>query len=560
MKTRTYLIATAAAALLSAAPAIAQQGPTAAKSKTVTTEKIATTVKAKATVFPVSTTSLGSVVTASDTTIKTDTTVETKTTVFSLTAATPDTIPAPTDTTVKTETTVFDLSTATPDSSAVANDITTLGTTDAAEPKTKPTVASRAEKTLPAIVIQHIRPIDQRGINVFEAPKTDAVAYEGFKLTWGVAFTQQFQGLDHRNTALPKPTTPVGGTTYDANQLIQIGHGFNNANANLYLNAQLAKGIRVSLTSYLSARHHNETWVKDGYILIDDSPIAWEPLENLMQFVTVRVGHFEINYGDSHFRRTDNGNAMYNPFVGNLIMDAFTTEVGGEVYVRLGALMAMGGVTGGESRGMIAQPQKRSPSFIGKLGFDRQVMSDLRLRLTGSMYTTKHSVSNTLYSGDRAGSRYYDVLENVNSTEAANAWSGAIQPGMKDNITATVLNPFVKFHGLEYFGTIEKATGKALTETANRTWNQLSNELVYRFLPAEQVWVGARYNTASGKLAVTDPMEKVKRTQLSAGWFITPGLMGKIEYVNQKYDGFVPTDIRNGGQFKGFLVEGTVAF
>jgi len=222
--------------------------------------------------------------------------------------------------------------------------------------------------------------------------------------------------------------------------------------------------------------------------------------------------------------------------------------------------MAMGGVTGGESRGMIAQPQKRSPSFIGKLGFDRQVMRDLRLRLTGSMYTTKHSVSNTLYSGDRAGSRYYDVLENVNSTEAANAWSGAIQPGMKDNITATVLNPFVKFHGLEYFGTIEKATGKALTETANRTWNQLSNELVYRFLPAEQVWVGARYNTASGKLAVTDPMEKVKRTQLSAGWFITPGLMGKVEYVNQKYDGFLPTDIRNGGNFKGFLVEGTVAF
>jgi hypothetical protein len=123
-----------------------------------------------------------------------------------------------------------------------------------------------------------------------------------------------------------------------------------------------------------------------------------------------------------------------------------------------------------------------------------------------------------------------------------------------------VINPFVKFHGLEYFGNIETSKGKALTETADRTWNQLSNELVYRFLPAEQVWVGARYNTASGKLAVTDPKETVKRTQLSAGWFITPGLMGKIEYVNQKYDGFVPADIRNGGQFKGFLVEGTVAF
>ena len=53
-----------------------------------------------------------------------------------------------------------------------------------------------------------------------------------------------------------------------------------------------------------------------------------------MQIVTVRVGHFEINYGDAHFRRSDNGNAIYNPFVGNYIMDAFTTEIGGEVYLK----------------------------------------------------------------------------------------------------------------------------------------------------------------------------------------------------------------------------------
>ena len=53
-----------------------------------------------------------------------------------------------------------------------------------------------------------------------------------------------------------------------------------------------------------------------------------------MKYVTLRVGHFEINYGDAHFRRTDNGNAMYNPLVGNYILDAFTTEIGGEAYLR----------------------------------------------------------------------------------------------------------------------------------------------------------------------------------------------------------------------------------
>jgi len=417
-----------------------------------------------------------------------------------------------------------------------------------------PAAATRAA-TLQKITIQHIRALDQRGINVFESPKYDGTEYNGFVLAWGAAFASQFQGLDHSNTAQPKLVAGV-----DQNQLIRIGHGFNNESANLYLNAQLAKGIRVALTSYLSARHHNETWVKDGYLLVDDSPIKWEPLENLMQFVTVKAGHFEINYGDSHFRRTDNGNAMYNPFVGNLIMDAFTTEIGSEVYLRLGGLMAMGGVTGGEVRGQVTAPQKRAPSFLGKVGFDRQVSEDLRIRLTGSMYTTKHSANNTLYSGDRGGSRYFDVLENTTSSEATNAWSGEVQPGLSDKITATVINPFVKFRGLELFGNLETAKGRKSTEVADRTWNQLAGDVVYRFAPAEQLFVGARYNTVNGKFAATDPKETVNRYQASAGWFITPAILLKGEYVNQKYNNFLPTDIRNGGKFGGYMFEGVVAF
>lgn len=123
-----------------------------------------------------------------------------------------------------------------------------------------------------------------------------------------------------------------------------------------------------------------------------------------------------MNYGDAHFRRTDNGNAMYNPFVGNLIMDAFTTEIGGEVYVRMGPFMAMGGLTGGEVRGNVVRPNDRSLAFLGKLGFDRQMSDKLRLRLTGSTFQQRSAISNTLYAGDRAGSRYYYVLENSSAT------------------------------------------------------------------------------------------------------------------------------------------------
>ncbi len=406
------------------------------------------------------------------------------------------------------------------------------------------------------IELQHFRAADQRGINVFETPKSNDVPFEGVKLLWGGAFTQQFQGLTHSNTAAPKVVAGV-----DANQLITIGHGFNNAVANLNLGVQLAQGIRINVTTYASARHHQETWIKDGYFLMDASPIDNDYLNLLMHFITVRAGHFEVNYGDQHFRRSDNGNTIYNPFVGNLLMDAFTTEIGGEVYFRNeSGVLAMGGITAGEVKGQVTSPEKRAPAFLGKLGFDRQLDSTLRVRLTGSIYRTAHSANNTLYSGDRAGSRYYDVLENTASTETGQAWSGSVRPGMSDNITSMVLNPFVKIRGLEFFGNIEQATGKAASELGNRTWSQYSGEVIYRFMPREQLYVGARYNTAAGGLVGVANAVSVDRTQLAAGWFVTPALLTKIEWVTQKYNDFPANDIRNGGAFRGFMVEGAVAF
>jgi hypothetical protein len=406
------------------------------------------------------------------------------------------------------------------------------------------------------ISIQHIRPIDQRGVNVFEPPKEDTVPFKGTTLSFGAAFAQQFQALDHYNNAAPKMVNGV-----DQNKLIQIGHGFNNAVANLYLNGQLARGIRVSMTSYLSARHHNEAWVKDGYLLVDNSPIDFKPLNELMKYVTVKAGHFEVNYGDGHFRRTDNGNALYNPFVGNYIMDAFTTEVGGEVYVHDGWWQVMGGVTNGEVRGMILNPGARAPAYLGKAGIDKQFTPDLRIRLMGSIIRQKSSSSQTLYGGDRAGSRYYDVLENTASTESANAWSGEVRNPFTSKLNGFMINPFIKYRGVEFFGQYEEATGNngATETTGDRTWKQTVSEALYRFA-GDKLYLGGRYNTASGKLFGITPDVSVDRYQLGGGWFVTPNVLTKLEYVNQKYNDFPTTDIRNGGKFKGFMIEGVVSF
>jgi hypothetical protein len=403
--------------------------------------------------------------------------------------------------------------------------------------------------------ISHIRPADQRGVNMFEPPKEDLVPFTGFALSFGGAFTQEFQGLAHQNTAAPVLVSGV-----NANQLITIGHGFNNAVANLNIDAQIAPGIRIAMTSYLSARHHQESWVKDGYLLVDASPIDNALLNNIMKYTTLRVGHFEIDYGDSHYRRSDNGNSMYNPFIGNYILDAFTTEIGAEVYARSNGLIAMLGTTGGEVHGQVTAPQARSITVLGKLGFDKKLDENVRVRLTGSFYANNKSASNTLYTGDRGGSPYYDVLENSASTELANAWSGQIRPGFSNKVNSEVINPFIKIGGAEFFGNFETSTGGSFAEPKLRTLHQNVFEGVYRLFN-DKFYVGGRYNTVKGELISKSSLDvSTSRYQLGGGWFVTPNVLTKVEWVNQKYTNFPTTDIRNGGQFKGFMVSGAVGF
>jgi len=426
--------------------------------------------------------------------------------------------------------------------------------TDSVQTDNPSTIQGTARAIPRMIDIGYFRPHDARGLNMFEAPKYEGAPYEGFKIMWGAAFTQQFQSLDHENTAVPV----IVGTT-NVNQLVEIGSGFNNADANLYLDAQLAKGIRVALTSYLSSRHHNETWVKDGYLLIDDSPWENPTLDNLMKVLTLRLGHFEINYGDQHFRRSDNGQAMFNPLIGNLLMDAFTTEIGGEAYLQKGPWLAMAAVTGGEVRGTVTKPEQRSPSYIGKLGWDNGVNADLRVRLTGSVYHTTESSNNTLYTGSRAGSRYYWVLENVNATETAQAWSGDVRPGFAKKVTAWVINPFVKIRDLELFGNIEQADGRNANETEKRHFDHYAAEGLYRLL-SNQVYVAGRWNVATGEYAGFADDATVERIEVGGGWFLTQNLLAKAEWIQQEYTDFPVTDIRNGGKFDGFMVEAVVSF
>lgn len=409
--------------------------------------------------------------------------------------------------------------------------------------------------------LQNYRLPGYDGLNVFETKKDTETPFDGLKVRVGGDFALQFQGINHTNAA-------------GVDTLINLGSNFNLPTANLNLDVQLADGMRMHLRTYLSSRHHTEAYVKGGYLQVDKLDFIKEGfLSGVMDITTLKIGLDEINYGDAHFRRSDNAAAIYNPFVGNYIMDSFTTEAFGEVVVQPNDWLIVFGVSNGNLNQSVAIGDKQNKASIyGKIGWDSQVNDDLRVRITGSFLTSPGYDNGTyLYAGDRAGARYYHVMEAQG--EGDDFRSGRFNPAFRKFNTFQV-NPFVKWKGLEFFGIFEMsmgnksdneatdANGKKLAQGGQYT--QIGAEALYRFGGSEQFYVGGRFNSVGGygseaESGVADI--SISRINAGLGWFLTNNVLTKLEYVSQSYsgDGYVGTKFQDGN-FNGVMFEAVIGF
>jgi len=445
--------------------------------------------------------------------------------------------------------------------------------------------------------IQNQIPRSKEGLNVFDVKKND-VQFEGLSVDLGGALAMQFQALKSFNDQKEGSYTASNGALITNYRLNGLENNFNLPAANLTFGAQLADGVRVNLDVYLASRHHNETWVKGGYLQIDKLDFIQKGLlEEVMQYTTIKIGQMENNYGDAHFRRTDNGNAILNPFIEGNIMDSFQTDMGMEVYYNREGLVSMLGVTNGKLNQGVAEfvpgtatptaPDPNttiSPTILAKIGYDKQFDKDLRVRITGS-YNHNANMSSNPWGSDRAGSRYFGVMshqtytydsngalpggENIqanNFDPTANATTGRFSPGYANWYTAFMINPFVKYHGLEFFGTLEFTSGgdhKGTDET--RKVDQYAADLVYRFGKTEQFYIGGRYNIVSGKLSNAAEKVNVNRFESSLGWFMTKNIIAKVAYTNQNYKDYAQYSGNSlndlyGGSFNGIMFEAAISF
>ncbi|UXP32590.1 hypothetical protein N6H18_01215 [Reichenbachiella agarivorans] len=385
--------------------------------------------------------------------------------------------------------------------------------------------------------MQYYRKNDKNGINVFETSKDNDVPFDGMKVRVGGDFNLQFQGLTQTNSG---------------DSLAELSNNFNLPSANLNMDVQLYDGLRLHMRTYLSSRHHTEAYVKGGYLQIDKLDFI-QPgfLSGVMQYTTIKVGMDDINYGDAHFRRSDNANTIFNPFVGNYIMDAFTTEPFAEVTVQHSGFLGVIGMTNGR---LNQSPTPGDDGFVlyGKLGYDNQLSDDLRLRLTGSVYSSNDKgTRDYLYAGDRSGANYFKVLDGGD-------FAGRFNPGYAYQ-TAVQINPFVKYKGVEFFGVLEFINNG--DSDAGGGFTQVGAEALYRFGGTEQFYVGGRYNQITGKQTDASQDIDINRFNVGGGWFLTENVMTKLEYVNQAYDGKAyEGTLYQGAEFKGIMLEATIAF
>ena len=358
--------------------------------------------------------------------------------------------------------------------------------------------------------------------------------FEKVKVKVGGEFAMQVQAINQEAPAA---------------ELIDLKNNFNLPAANLNLTADLAPGIRTYINFYMSSRHHNDAWVEGGYLTIDRMPF-FPKSDKIMKYLTIKAGIMMPDYGDAHFYRSNNADVMDNPFAGNWIMDAYTNNPGLEVMFRANGFLALVGTNNGRLNYGSGNDLGKDLVFNWKLGYDKDITSNLRLRGTVSGYHVPKGHSGSyLWGGDRAGARYYSVMQTIDA-DGDNFRSGRWSPGSgQSEMNSYMGNIFLQFHGLEIFGIYENMNGTR--NNVNQHFTQTALQAVYRL---GSFYAGARLNNVSDNDGST-----VNRVNVGGGWYMIDNILVKLDYVRQKYEGPAHGEI-DGGKFNGIVLEAAVSF
>lgn len=376
----------------------------------------------------------------------------------------------------------------------------------------------------------------------------------------------------------------------DLNILENIPPGMHSAAANAMINADLIPEASVYFEFYISSKHH-EGYVtpREGYIYLDRLPerLNFFGINRVFQSLDLKAGHFEIDYGNWHRIRSDNAQVQSNPLVGNYIIDANTVEPGVEAIFRKDWIYGIAGISTGTTTGDF-EPH-RGTGIHAKLGID---MNEV-FQASASVYRVDHSGNsaegceqcqvsfpgilgeepgegteessegsfNSLYAGNRSGSRYAGVLGDGPDV-------GTLNIGRGQDVLAYHVDAGFRIGKARVFGmggaAFDFDINGSEAESPEENWYYYGSEVQLDITP--ELYLAGRYNVArSTKMAGEDIQAVARGLQIGGGYWLWENTLLKLEYVQQTYENFLP--FYNGlpalmfnPRFYGLVAEVSVEF
>jgi hypothetical protein len=375
--------------------------------------------------------------------------------------------------------------------------------------------------------------------------------FEDMSLYVGFESVGRWQALQQENVYIKNVKQPG------------LDPGFQDPFGNLNFLASIPDKLDVYFDTYIASRPHSNTmYGHEGYILFKQlpAPLNTGLFADGFNYVNVKLGAFDIDFGDDNYRRSNNARVQRNPLIANPLIDPNVEEIGGEIYSIKGPVYWLFGLASGTTTEHFDYGSQ--PSFHGKLwGYPlpdlRTSISAYHVDLSGSADTSY------LYTNGRSGGTLAAVFGGGDNP-------GQILPAAGKDVTAVQGDVTWNHWPFEIYSNVgwvqdSDINGPAAGTPAER-WIYGTFEPVYHITPA--LYVAGRYSIAKATSVNGVPTNGwVDRAEVGGGYWVTNNLLGKVEYVYEKYndfgtaDGVVSgVDADRGPFFNGVVMEVSFSF
>ncbi len=378
--------------------------------------------------------------------------------------------------------------------------------------------------------------------------------WRDLRLDMGFQSVGRFQFL-HQDNAFTGNTNLQG-----------LNPGFQNPFANLTFMASIEDKLDVYFDLYIASRPHvNTMYAHEGYLLFKQlpTPLNHSPLGPAFDTINVKVGGFDIDFGDGNFRRSNNAFVTRNPLIGNPIVDPNVEEIGGEVFSVKGPvwwLVGAGSGTTTEHFDYGAGGSAHAKVWAYPCPDVRTSASFYWADDSGSPSAFEHS---NLFAAVRSGGAYSALFGGGDSP-------GQILPQHGERVMAIQADLTWNHRPWELYANFgwtqdTNSNGPVPGSPAER-WMYGTIQPVYHLTPA--LYVAGQYSFAVAQsISGLHTNGWADRIQFGGGYWLTQNILAKVEYVYEQYHNFEPADGVVSGvtayrspRFSGVVMEVSFSF